>query len=122
MKNWALVLLLLAVAFPAGRVNAADQQGSFNVIGGYGLDSCGSYLDARQRSADTPYTTWLGGYLTAVDIEEQKTYSILGGTDVPGVMRWLDNWCRQNPTRMFVNAANALVTFLYDNRQKQGPQ
>jgi hypothetical protein len=108
-------VLGFAALFPA---IAADQTGNYEIMGP-GSKSCGTYNDARKRGSDASFQFWIAGYITGTNIYLPDTVDITGSTDLPGVMGWLDNWCRENPTRQFANAMNALTTFLYPNRMKK---
>lgn len=96
--------------------DAADKSGSY-VTWGLGTDSCGTYTTARRDQSDLMYRVWLGGYLTATNIDTPDTVDIGGSTDLNGLLGWLDNYCQTNPTSSFGNAAEALVIFLYPKRQ-----
>jgi hypothetical protein len=99
--------------------SADTTEGEYN-IQGYGNRSCGAYLEARKvRNPDAlHYTTWLTGYMTALNQQMSDTYDLSGSTDVAGLMGWLDNWCHQHPTEYFAYASYALVKFLYPKRTR----
>jgi hypothetical protein len=80
--------------------SAITAEGRYNAQG-YGTKSCGAYTEARKvhESLEVAvYTTWLTGFITAMNHEISDTYNLAGSTDVEGLMGWLDNWCRQHPT------------------------
>ncbi len=56
------------------------------------------------------YEDWLGGYLTSYNRNTDEITNILEGTDIPGAMLWLENYCRMHPTKSFADAAFVLVT------------
>jgi hypothetical protein len=97
--------LLLGAAPPA---NAYDSDG-VNAVMGVGNESCGSYIDARRHDNDIRYRAWLGGFLSYASIEIHGVKDILEGTDIPGAMLRLENYCKLHPTKYFADAAIEFV-------------
>lgn len=94
---------------------------------GAGTQSCGQYLEARRdkdKNADATnrrafaFASWLGGFLTVVNQEAvNKTgIDIVVGTDIDGVLAWLDKYCRENPLEMFANASWRLAGELLNRK------
>jgi hypothetical protein len=52
-------------------------------------------------------TQWALGFLAGVSDVARR--DLLDGTDVQGVLGWLDHYCWQRPTDRFVNALEAFV-------------
>jgi hypothetical protein len=78
---------------------------------GIGLQSCSSYLDARQRTNtdQVAYLEWLGGYFSAVNKTSNHRNNILGLSGLKGAMFKLDDYCRARPTVPFAEAAGMLI-------------
>lgn len=108
------LLLYLAPA------RANDESGQFAAKGN-GTLSCGAFMSARKQRSDGPFLTWFAGFITATNVRVSGTYDIAGSTDMDGLLAWLDNWCRANPTKGFSVAAENLVHFLYPHRTRKGP-
>jgi hypothetical protein len=85
---------------------------------GAGVESCDAYAQARTRHDDLLYGAWIGGYLTASNLHSPDTYDLASSTDMPGILEWLDDWCRSNPTGRFADAVKALIIFLYPRRAR----
>jgi hypothetical protein len=121
MLQKAVSLLLLGLMLTFGTpANAANATGHIQVYG-FGTQSCGAYSQARQQPAAWDagdFTSWLGGYISATNHRLLNTYDVAGHTDFKGLLGWLDNYCRANPTENFAGAAEALVIFLYPTRKK----
>jgi hypothetical protein len=90
------------------------------MVYGFGLKSCGQFVEARleaQQSpyspyspyTDSPYISWLGGFLTATSTWLAATRTEPPETDVSAATIWIENYCRQNPLQQFHTAAVALV-------------
>lgn len=54
------------------------------------------------------------GYMTAFDVYGTDREDGSNGTDINGLMGWVDNYCKANPLRTAANAAEAL-TFQLNN-------
>jgi len=122
MGNKMATLTVVAAIWCAcyGVAAATDSNGSYVVIG-FGNKSCGAYLDARKLDDDAGFAGWLSGFLSARNYDEDRTYDLLGRTDLWGAMAWLENYCRRNPTDPFVHGVNELVKFLYPKRLMKEP-
>ncbi len=114
------IVFLFLLAMP-GKTYAADQNDKY-LIKGYGAKSCGSYIQHRKEpNLEADILFWVGGYITAYNVLKAETYSIMGSTDIDGVMGWLDNYCRANPLERFSTAIYLLTIKLYPKRQKEAP-
>ena len=80
---------------------------------GQGVTSCGQYLEDRKGdSLDAKLASlWLQGYLTRFARDERIAEV---STDVPSMMQWIENYCRDNPLRDFAYAAAMLTRHLSD--------
>jgi hypothetical protein len=114
MKRVVLVALFMAVAMPAGAADETD----YYIIKGEGTKSCGTWIQDRKKGGfegqvtDLTQTAWLAGYLTAYNLWVPGKADIAEGTDIAGLMAWIDNYCAQNPLNNIANAANALIYHL----------
>ncbi len=87
------------------------------VMYGVGQSSCGTWLEARSAEradnmADTrslQLKSYLDGYLTAYNAYRSPTGDGLKGLDRPGQLGFLDKFCSENPTALFLNGITALI-------------
>ena len=92
---------------------AADKTGEFTVLS-FGNRSCAQVIadfeeDGNRRLANS---TWVAGYLTAINKFVFKGKDISNGTDSDGRMLWIINHCKANPLDTLERATSALVTEL----------
>lgn len=81
---------------------------------GLGASSCGKFIsdtsgDVIDRNG---YMSWLTGYITSFNEFTPTDGNITRDTDVDGVLYWIENYCKENPTVSFGNAASAALLFL----------
>jgi hypothetical protein len=116
-----LLISAFLMSLPALGALAADVEGKY-VVFGMGTLSCGSYTQARKVPGPTElqFEYWVTGYITAVNRFLPETSDIANGTDLDGLMGWLDNWCRDNPTKNFSTGADALELHLFPTRRERG--
>ena len=98
----------LAVAFSA-LLLVTVPAGAANLIIGFGTASCGSWTEGqkqKERLADAQQQ-WLLGYVSAFNLQSSVDY--LKGTDAPGLLSWISQYCAQNPLDTIQVAADALV-------------
>lgn len=113
-----MVLLILLVSLP---VQAKDIDGQFAVFGA-GSKSCESYLKARASSRGlTAYVNWMEAYLSAFNLIVANTYNIAGTRNLDQMLKWTDDYCKDNPQDLYVNAVAALTVALYPERQNLSP-
>ena len=125
MRKISVLLVALSVPVIVNGVAPACSQ----TIVGFGIQSCGRYLEARRdrdKTADASnrtlaFTQWLAGFLTVVNLETTKKngIDIIEGTDLDGVMGWLDKYCRENPLDSFDRASWNLAAEL---RKRKTPK
>ena len=114
MKKLLLLVLLLTSTVVWGE----DNDGFYLVVTKI---SCGQYINERQNTQGGPYhrTKWfVMGYLTAYNRLVPETNSILGNTDVEGVMLWLENYCKTHSLKTISTGLVQLTIELYPNRHK----
>jgi hypothetical protein len=81
---------------------------------GAGLESCGTWLRVRQQPNSVNKAiieSWVIGYLTAKNMDETQPEALYG-TDADGRYAWIDNWCRANPLKGVIFAADELMKVL----------
>ena len=105
-------LLICLCVYAMFGVQCAVAGGGFEIYG-YGAQSCGDYLSARKGSDSSPYAAWVNGFLTAdsywISLSAKRKVDFRFDTDLNGTMYWLENFCREHPTRAFVYAVNAFA-------------
>ena len=112
-------LALTSLGFPSAI--GADEDLRYFAFG-LGLQSCGSYTEARKSNVELRFVDWLAGYFTALNRVTPHTYNLIGNTDFEGAKGWLDNYCKDHPTKSFSNAADSLRLFLLPDRERESPE
>ncbi len=127
MKRTIFVLVMLF--FLPATVNAADINGAYNIVFAKGqMGSCGLYVTARDEQRRGKYRkinthiTWIYGYMTAYNTLTPDTYDIMGQTDRSAILRWLENYCKQNPLKRFAEAMELLTAELHPRRIRKEPK
>lgn len=85
------------------------------MIRGSGTKSCGKWVEDHQKQtmAGLADDSWLMGYITAVNAHVlTKSSDIAAGTDLAGMVGWMNNHCRAHPLDSVDTAANELVLAL----------
>ena len=117
----AAVLVLAALA--ATRGEAADKNNRFSVRG-LGTTSCSKYLEIRNLNNDESqeFVHWFTGFLTAYNWQEPDTYDVAPSTQYSsaGLLRFMDLYCGQSPTKRIIDAALGFVGAVYEKRVKVG--
>jgi hypothetical protein len=100
----AAVFLISALTTPAAHAVGVTTYG-------IGLQTCSSYLDARDRnnSDQVAFLDWLGGYFSGVNKTSNHRNNILGLSGLKGAMFKLDDYCRARPTVPFAQAVGMLI-------------
>ena len=112
--RWILVCVILAAVLVTGDGAAAQ------VIGGGGMESCGSWTaTARDFGEGRPVTQgrmqhlqhlqWVLGFLSGMAAYPDSSFDPLNNTDADGVWAWIDNYCGAHPLEKIVVAAKAFV-------------
>src|SRR6266404_6060681 len=83
------MLLLLLMPVP-GR--SSDAKGNYVALG-FGLESCGAFIQASAHGLDITYRHWLAGYLTAVNKLTKDTVDMRGTADIDRMMLSLRHYC-----------------------------
>ena len=79
-------------------------------------NSCGKYT-SRYSDPDWKgeYTSWLGGFITGVNYSNGDIDDISGGLDNTALLKWIYNYCDENPLATVATAAHNLMQHLYES-------
>ena len=115
----AAAVLLAGVG--ASEVESADSQKRFSVRG-LGTTTCSKYLEARNLNVreSEQYAHWFTGFITAYNWKEPDTFDISHQYKSNGLLRYLDLYCGNNPTKRIIDASTEFVRAVYEKRQKAG--
>jgi hypothetical protein len=110
-------VFVLTAAITVGLCDATawSQQ---RIAAGAGLESCGTWLRVRQQANSANKAiieSWVIGYLTAMNMDETQPEALYG-TDADGRQAWIDNYCRTNPLKAVIFAADELMKELRSKR------
>lgn len=113
MRQYALVVVgSLALAGPClGQPKPAAGDVAIYGVGG---SSCGTWLEARAAKPDRldirvrQFETWMQGYMTAYNFFMADRPDILK-TDGAGMRGFIDQYCKEYPTAVFIAAANRFI-------------
>ncbi len=130
LRTASIVLVAASlVAVPAAAVGA---EGSSAYMHGAGINSCGSWTRGREvtemgtripmnQEAVTQIErqSWVLGFLSAINgwyLPRDRGVSrhLSEGTDVNGLMAWIDNYCAANPQDNLAVATDALASEMAD--------
>jgi hypothetical protein len=112
------MLVLLFMPVPG---SSSDAKGNYVALG-FGLESCGAFIQASAHGLDITYRHWLAGYLTAVNKLTKDTVDMRGTTDIDRMILSLKNYCASHRAKSFSAAAEVLITELYPKRMTQMPK
>jgi hypothetical protein len=130
MKRLTL-LVLTALLIPIGSL-AADVNKMYRNISPTGYDSCSEFIAASDECHQgycvrfAIFRAWLQGYMTSYNIMTPDTFDIAGGkareASDKSLEGWLENYCKQNPSKGFTEAVEELTIDLYPTRLKTQPK
>jgi len=110
----AVLLLAPAAAW------TADKDGDLALYA-WGCDKYSAALSSQEKSrgiGNIAMRNWVSGYITAYNTWTPDTYDILGSSNVEDAMKWLENWCKANPTKGTPEGMSRLVEELYLRRHR----
>jgi hypothetical protein len=116
LKHSLLVALLVTgLNFGCTSATAADQQGNYKVEAKI---PCSIYLKDQQKEGWSKLVDefFIRGYVSAFNMLNPNTLSILGNSDIEGAMLWIKNYCEKQPLDDISKALRALTIELYPNR------
>jgi hypothetical protein len=86
---------------------------------GTGTNSCGKFIEDRGiPNGSSIYSTWISGYLTAVNVYDSGVPQTDGRRDIrqthdpASLVIWMEKFCRENPLATVTDAAITLVVEL----------
>jgi hypothetical protein len=106
----------IAVALAAcGAAQAADKNGDYQTLGA-GAFSCESYLSAGPN--DRSYVqTWWAGYVTALNHDTDKVYSVVGMNAAARIDAALLAECTANKKELLAGAIQKVITQQLDKNK-----
>ena len=112
-RNWKRWAILFALTAPA--MASAQVPRDWGVVG-YISNTCADWNAAKAKDSiptDWSYLTykvWLSGTLSEFNLA--RGGSLLIGTNMPGAVGWVDNYCAANPLDLVSVAVSGLVNEL----------
>ena len=106
----SITTLFLLALFTLASHNlwAKDAFGQHSTMG-LGNNTCNAFVNEYDAHASY-YLSWLAGYMTAYNVSETDTYSILGNNkDVSQIQTWLLDYCKLNGEQTFEYAVMNLI-------------
>jgi hypothetical protein len=104
--------------------SAADANGDYSYLA-QGAESCGKFMDAVNKGNNEQnwiswnnYQAYTYGYFTGVNRYLSNTKNIKGNTDMPGVMAYIEKYCKENPLKDYFDAVDAVQLELYAKRTR----
>ncbi len=116
MKKKQIFLSVLTFLVLAAPLHAAT---SMDI--GEGAELCEKYAKKSLEKKNN-YIIWVQGFFSAFNALDPKTKNIAGTKDYHYVRKWLDDYCKANPTMYFGEAVRMLVEELYPNRIPNTPE
>jgi hypothetical protein len=98
---YAALFAAMLIVFQPIEANAYTSMGAGASV------SCGKWLSEREKKDFFDMSNWATGFLSGAAWLSPLGADPLGKTDGEGVWYWFDNYCRTNPTVMFVDAVQA---------------
>ena len=127
-RVWSAIIAIISWTVLTAQAQCQEKS---SVVFGAALESCGEYLRAAEgeRKARPAYSeanavysmsylsfsSYADGWLSRANVENEGRSG--ENTDLSGRMAWLENYCRQNPLTLYVNALEALRGYLAKHRQ-----
>lgn len=101
MKNIIRIIVLACLS-----VNA---HGYSDAVLGYGTKSCNTWTEERSKesSAAAHYEDWVLGFLTGANA--YMPGNMLKVHSEAGLLGWVDTYCKENPLKRIVDAADRLT-------------
>lgn len=72
-----------------------------------GTSSCGSWVSEKDATVKSYQKGWILGFLSG--LSSGADINPLKKTDAYSIFLWIDNYCKANPLKDLVDAANGLV-------------
>jgi hypothetical protein len=104
LTSLAIAMAVLSTSTTSGAAAKA--------IMGFGLQSCGSWIDWREHGKSlvrTAAEAWVAGYLSGLNFGgDPGLPDILLGADPPALRAWIDKYCREHPLDHLSKATETL--------------
>lgn len=118
------LIIFIGIFLVINSASAADANGDYSYLA-HGADSCGKFLDAVNKGNNEQnwiswnyYQAYTYGYFTGVNRYLADTKNIKGGTDMPGIMGYIEKYCKENPLKDYFDAVDAVQLELYTTRTR----
>ena len=112
-----IITLALCLSFTS--MSFGKDVNGYYWVKGVGVHSCGKFISGYESPDLTAFREYLHytvGVITGYNIGNDKTFDILGDTDLAGIWAFIEKHCRENPLDQFGNALDSLIYELYPNR------
>ncbi len=117
LKKYIFILFFTILPFTASQ--AVDSSGNY-AVWGVGQKSCFQYNKARgDAQAELEYTSYIKGFITAINITEPETYSISGSMPFNKILEWIDDSCE---LKQMISLEQTILEFVekhYDSRHRR---
>jgi hypothetical protein len=109
-KRICQLVLFATVLSPAVCQALSDQNGAYINLG-IGNSSCIEWTKGRAQGTFplVGNTSWVLGFLTAVNMYRPGPMNITEGMDVDRLMAWIDKYCGEHPFNSLAEATDALA-------------
>ena len=113
MKLTISALALAGLIFTQAEAAPSPRPATYSVWG-VGVSSCGNWTDTSPAANSTKFLmlSWLQGYLSAYNNYVDHGGNVAKGTDIPGIIAWMDNYCHAHPLDNVATASDALMQAL----------
>lgn len=103
----------LLVVFAFTLLVSGEVQAEIVTIYGFGVASCGDWIEDRKSGEYHAATQWVLGTMSAIG---RYTNRVLTKTNVNAITAWMDNYCQKNPLVEFHDGVHELVVVLTKNK------
>ncbi len=103
---------LFCAVFHAAAMAEGPLSKDMIAIYGHGNSKCAEYNDFHAKGEDAilrNYQIWLNGFVSAYNTLISPTGNVAKGKQPEDLMRWMENYCRQNPDSYFQRATIELL-------------
>jgi hypothetical protein len=117
--TFSVVLAIALMQAPKPQGNVAATQSSGVTVYGYGVGTCGAWLEGRRTSGNNAVTLevgeriareqWVVGFVSGAN---ESLRGALPKTDAYAIWAWVDRYCRENPLDQLATATSELVAEL----------
>ena len=82
--------------------------------------SCGEWVKYRKEGGciNGMQQRWIGGYITAYNLQTFDVLDIMASTDPESVFLWMDKYCQENPLSSLAVGMRVLTKELWPNRKR----